>query len=217
MVGGLGDGDARALLLDNVHGPLDAAVCDQIVAESHGNPLALLELPRTWHAAALAGGFGLPDGQPVAGRIEQSYVQRLLQLPSDTRLLVLAAAAEPLGDPVLLHRAPPTLGVDMAAVGAAVERRAARDRRRASSSRTRSSAPPPTAPPPPSDRHRVHRALADATDAATDPDRRAWHRARATPGLDEDVAAELERSASRAQARGGLSRPPPRSCSGPPS
>ena len=113
---GLGDNDARALLLDHVHGPLDAAVCDQIVAESHGNPLALLELPRTWNnPAELAGGFGLPGSQPVAGKIEQSYAQRLLQLPSDTRLLVLVAAAEPLGDPVLLHRAAETLGLDMTA------------------------------------------------------------------------------------------------------
>ena len=97
---GLGDSDARALLLANVPGPLDAAVCDQIIKESHGNPLALLELPRTWNVAGLACGFGLPSGQPVAGRIEQSFARRLQLLPSDTRLLVLAAAAEPLGDPV---------------------------------------------------------------------------------------------------------------------
>ena len=91
----LGDSDARALLLANVPGPLDAAVCDQIIKESHGNPLALLELPRTWNVAGLAGGFGLPGGHPVAGKIEQSYIRRLQLLPSDTRLLVLMAAAEP--------------------------------------------------------------------------------------------------------------------------
>ena len=78
-------------------GPLDSAVCDQIVMESHGNPLALLELPRTWNVACWRGGFGLPRGQPVAGRIEQSYIRRLQLLPSDRELLVLAAAAEPLG------------------------------------------------------------------------------------------------------------------------
>jgi DNA-binding CsgD family transcriptional regulator len=200
---GLGDSDARALLLENVHGPLDAAVCDQIVTESHGNPLALLELPRTWNAADLAGGFGLPDSRPVAGRIEQSYVWRLLQLPSDTQLLVLAAAAEPLGDAVLLHRAAETLGIDMAAadpagdaglleVGGRVE--FAHPLVRSAAYRSAAA----------DDRHRVHRALAEATDAETDPDRRAWHRARATPGPGEEVAAELERSAGRAQARGGL-------------
>jgi DNA-binding CsgD family transcriptional regulator len=144
---GLGDSDARALLLRNVHGPLDAAVCEQIITESHGNPLALLELPRTWRAADLAGGFGLPGSRPIAGKIQQSYGHRLLLLPSETQLLVLAAAAEPLGDPVLIHRAAETLGIDMA-----------------------------------------------AADAETDPDRRAWHRARATPGPDEDVAARTAES-----------------------
>jgi DNA-binding CsgD family transcriptional regulator len=200
---GLGDSDARALLLENVHGPLDAAVCDQIVTESHGNPLALLELPRTWNAADLAGGFGLPDSRPVAGRIEQSYVWRLLQLPSDTQLLVLAAAAEPLGDPVLLHRAAETLGVDMAAADPAVDAGLLEVGGRVEFAHplVRSAAYRSAAA---DDRHRVHRALAEATDAETDPDRRAWHRARATPGPGEEVAAELERSAGRAQARGGL-------------
>jgi predicted ATPase len=94
---GLSDSDARALLLANIAGPIDAAVCDQIVTESHGNPLALLELPRTWKVDELAGGFftGIPSSQPVAGKIEQSYSRRLLELPAETRLLVLAAAAEP--------------------------------------------------------------------------------------------------------------------------
>jgi DNA-binding CsgD family transcriptional regulator len=201
---GLGDSDARALLLANVHGPLDAAVCDQLIAESHGNPLALLELPRTWRAADLAGGFGLPEGQPVASRIEQSYVRRLLMLPSDTRLLVLAAAAEPLGDPVLLHGAAEALGIDMAAAAPAVDAGLLQVRGRVEFAHplVRSAAYRAAAT---DDRYRVHRALANATDAAADPDRRAWHRARATPGPDEDVAAELERSAGRAQSRGGLS------------
>jgi AAA ATPase domain len=120
-VHGLGDSEARALLLENVYGPLDAAVCDQIVTESHGNPLALLELPRSWRAADLAGGFGLPESQPVVSKIEQSYVRRLRLLPSETQLLVLAAAAEPLGDPLLLHRAAETLGLGMAAGDPAVD------------------------------------------------------------------------------------------------
>src|SRR5690242_1615191 len=115
-VHGLGDSDARVLLLDNVPGPLDAAVCEQIVTESHGNPLALLELPRTWNAGDLAGGFGLPGSHPVAGRIERSYARRIERLPVETQLLVRAAAAEPLGDPLLLHRAATILGVDMAAL-----------------------------------------------------------------------------------------------------
>jgi DNA-binding CsgD family transcriptional regulator len=203
FVGELGESDARALLLDKLIGPVDAAICDQIVAESHGNPLALLEFPRTWSAAALAGGFGLPESHPVTGKIEESYVRRLRRLPPDTQLLVLAATAEPLGDPVLLHSAAKTLEIDMSAVDAAVDAGLLMVGRRVEfahplvrSSVYRSAAA--------QDRHRVHRALADATDAETDPDRRAWHRARATSAPDEDVAVELERSAGRAQARGGV-------------
>jgi DNA-binding CsgD family transcriptional regulator len=200
---GLGDSDARALLLEHVYGPLDAAVCDQIVSESRGNPLALLELPRTWNAAALAGGFGLPGSQPVAGKIEQSYARRLRQLPADTRLLVLAAAAEPLGDPVLFHRAAATLGLDLAAVAPAVDAGLLQVGGRVEFAHplVRSAAYRSAAA---ENRHRVHRALAEATDAGTDPDRRAWHLAQATPRPGEEVAAELERSAGRAQARGGV-------------
>ena len=202
-VHGLDDDDARALLLDTVQGPLDAAVCDQIIAESHGNPLALLELPRTWNAAELAGGFGLPGSHPVVGKIEQSYARRLLLLPSDTQLLVLAAAAEPLGDPVLLNRAAESLGLDMAAADSAVDAGLLKLGARVEFAHplVRSAAYRSAVA---ADRHRVHRALAEATDAETDPDRRAWHRAHATPGPNEEVAAELERSAGRAQARGGL-------------
>jgi hypothetical protein len=200
---GLGDSDARALLLENVHGPLDAAVGDQLITESHGNPLALLELPRTWRAAELAGGFGLPGSQPVAGKIEQSYVRRLQLLPSDSRLLVLAAAAEPLGNPVLLRGAAQDLGIDMAAAVPAAEAGLLQVHWRVEFAHplVRSAAYHAAAT---DDRYRVHRALAEATDAEKDPDRRAWHRARAAPGPDEAVAAELERSAGRAQARGGL-------------
>jgi DNA-binding CsgD family transcriptional regulator len=202
-LGGLGDSDARALLLGNLYGPLDAAVGDQIVSESHGNPLALLELPRTWNAADLAGGFGLPGSQPVAGRIEQSYARRLRLLPAHTRLLVLTAAAEPLGDPVLLHRAAATLDLDLAAASPAVDAGLLQVGRRVEFAHplVRSAAYRSAAA---DDRHRVHRALAEATDTETDPDRRAWHLAQATPGPGEEVAAELERSAGRAQARGGV-------------
>jgi DNA-binding CsgD family transcriptional regulator len=202
-VGGLQDADARRLLLGNVHGPLDTAVIDQIIAESHGNPLALLELPRTWRAAGHAGGYGLPDSRPVAGKIEHSYAQRLLLLPPDTQLLVLTAAAEPVGDPALLHRAAIALGIEMAAVASAADAGLLQVRGRVEFAHplVRSAAYHAAAA---TDRHRVHRALAQATDARSDPDRRAWHRARATAGPDEEVAGELERSADRAQGRAGL-------------
>jgi DNA-binding CsgD family transcriptional regulator len=202
-VDGLADPAARALLGASVHGLLDVAVAEQIITESHGNPLALVELPRTWSAAALAGGFGLLEGPPLAGRLEQSYVQRLASLPLETRLLVLVAAAEPLGDPGLFRRAAEILGLDLDAAGAAedagllsVGARVAFSHPlvRAASYRSATT----------SDRHRVHRALAETTDPASDPDRRAWHRAQATPGPDEEVAADLERSAGRARGRGGV-------------
>src|SRR5882672_534946 len=200
---GLDDSDARALLLGNLHGPVDAAVCDQIVNESHGNPLALLELPRTWNAADLAGGFGLPARHPVVSKIEQSYAKRLLLLPPETQLLVLAAAAEPLGDPVLLQRTAEILDVELAASGAAIDAGLldASGRIQFAHPLVRSAAYRSAAA---DDRQRVHRALADATDQERDPDRRAWHRARAATAPDENVAAELERSAGRAQARGGV-------------
>jgi DNA-binding CsgD family transcriptional regulator len=203
LVGALDDKDSRTLLLDNMHGPLDVAVREQIIAECHGNPLALLELPRSWNQAELAGGFGHPASGRVAGKIEESYARRLLQLPSDTRLLVLAGAAEPSGDPLLLQRAAGTLGLDMAAIGPAVDAgllgvgtrvEFAHPLVRSAVYRSAATA----------DRRRVHGALAQATDAGTDPDRRAWHRAEATAGPDEAVATELELSAIRAQARGGV-------------
>ncbi len=202
-IAGLADGDALALLLDSLHGPLDAAVSQRIVAESHGNPLALLELPRSWSVTELAGGFGLPDGLAVTGRIEHIYVRRLHELPSDTQLLVLAAAAEPVGDPLLLHRAAERLEIDMAAAEAAADAGLLTIRARAEFAHplVRSCAYRSATA---HDRHQVHRALAEATDGDVDPDRRAWHRACASPGPDEEVAVDLERSAGRAQARGGV-------------
>ncbi|HEY2657801.1 MAG TPA: AAA family ATPase [Solirubrobacteraceae bacterium] len=200
-VSGLPDGDARALLGAAVRVPLDERVRERLVAETRGNPLALLELPRGLTPAQLAGGFGLPDTLPLSGRIEDSFRTRSAGLPADTQTLLLIAAAEPVGDPVLIWRAAERLGIGVRAaadtggllsigtrvtfrhplVRSAVYRAASADQRQA-----------------------VHRALADATDPEVDPDRRAWHLAQATPALDETVASELERSAGRAQARGGL-------------
>jgi DNA-binding CsgD family transcriptional regulator len=202
-VAGLGAADARALLLSNLKVPFDTTVSDRIVAESHGNPLALLELPRTWNINELAGGFGLPTRQHIAGKIEKSYATRLAALPVSTQLLALTAAAEPLGDPLLLYRAGEILGFDLADSIAAVEAGLLDISRtvRFAHPLARSAAYGSAAD---EDRHRVHRALAEATDSEQDADRRAWHRARGALGPDEEVAAELERSAERAQARGGL-------------
>jgi DNA-binding CsgD family transcriptional regulator/tetratricopeptide (TPR) repeat protein len=200
---GLDDEDARALLATVIPGRLDERVRDRIVAETRGNPLALLELPRGLSAAQLAGGFGLPEPLPLVGRIEESFLRRLHQLPHDTRRLLLVAAAEPTGDPALMWRAATELGV----AGPALEP-AARAGLVDVGSQVRFHHPLVRSAVYRSasdgERRSVHGALAEATDRELEPDRRAWHRAHASQGPDEDVAAELERSAGRAQARGGL-------------
>jgi DNA-binding CsgD family transcriptional regulator len=203
-VGRLEDRDALELLGTVVAGPLDEQVRDRIVAETRGNPLALLELPRLRRTLAeLAGGFGLSDGLALAGRIEQSFTERLAPLPPPTRLLLLVAAAETVGDPVLVWRAAAELGIgpDAAAPAAGAGLIDFGAQVRFGHPLVRSAVKAAAAL---DERQRVHRALAQATDADVDPDRRAWHLAHATAGLDEDVAAELERSAGRARARGGL-------------
>ncbi len=202
-VQGLRGADARALLNSVLTGPLDPRVHDRILAEAAGNPLALVELPRGVTPAELAGGFALPDAMPLSGRIEESFRRRLEVLPDDTRRLLQLAAAEPVGDPVLMWRAAERLGVategaTLAAEAGLVEFGA---RVRFRHPLVRSAAYRSASL---QERHEVHRALAEATDPELDPDRRAWHWAQASPGPDEDVAAELERSAGRAQARGGL-------------
>jgi DNA-binding CsgD family transcriptional regulator len=207
VVEGLRDADALELLGSVVTGPLDERVRERILAETRGNPLALLELPRGHSPAQLAGGFDLPAVSPnvrsLSARIEESFLQRLETLPADSRLLLLVAAAEPVGDPALLWRAAGRLRIAYEALApaetAGLLEVAGRVRFRHPLVR---SAVYRTAPR--ADRQKVHHALADVTEEDVDPDRRAWHRAQAIVGPDEDVAAELVRSAGRAQARGGL-------------
>jgi DNA-binding CsgD family transcriptional regulator len=198
---GLSDADARALLESVIPGRLDERVRDRIVAESGGNPLALLELPHAINAAELAGGFGQPGA--LAGRIEESFLRRIAPLPVVTQRLLLLAAAEPVGDPKLLWRAAGLLGIGTDAAGPAeadgLLTVATRVTFRHPLVRSAVYQAAPTG-----DRRRAHHAIAEATDPGTDPDRRAWHQAQAAAAPDEDIAAELERSASRAFARGGL-------------
>jgi DNA-binding CsgD family transcriptional regulator len=201
-VAGLADDDARSLLDSALAGPLDVRVRDQLVAETRGNPLALLELPRGMTPAQLAGGFGLLVAGRLSGRIEESFRRQLDALGEGPRRLLLVAAADSSGDPLLVWRAAERLGVGPEAASAAgtglVEFGAqVRFRHPLVRSATYRSASE-------KDRQEVHGALAEVTDPRTDPDRRAWHQAQATSGTDEDVAAELDRSAGRAQARGGL-------------
>jgi DNA-binding CsgD family transcriptional regulator/tetratricopeptide (TPR) repeat protein len=202
-VTGLREDYARALLDSVLTGPLDAQVRDLIVAETHGNPLALLELPRGLSPTELAGGFGLPGAAALPSRIEDSFRAQLATLPVPTRTLLLLAAAEPSGDRSLVERAAARLGVPVQAAGPAQEAglleidawiRFRHPLLRAAAYRAAAVA----------DRRAAHGALAAVTDPAANPDRRAWHRAQAADGPDEQVAAELERSADQAAARGGL-------------
>jgi DNA-binding CsgD family transcriptional regulator len=199
----LGRRDARALLESVLAARLDESVLERIIAETGGNPLALLELPRGLTPAQLAGGFGLPAALPLSAGIEQSFTRRLARLPRDTRRLLLLAAAEPVGDPALLSRAARQLGIpESAAHAAESEGLLALDGAVVFRHPLVRSAVYGAAEP--NERREAHRALADASDPQIDPDRRAWHRAQATSAPDEEVATELERSAARAQARGGF-------------
>jgi DNA-binding CsgD family transcriptional regulator len=202
-VGGLADEYAGSLLDSVVPGRLDAPVRDRIVAETRGNPLALMELPRGLTAAQLAGGFERPDTRPLASQIEQNFALRVQALPPDTQRLLLTAAAEPVGDVPLLVRALALLGVPMSAVAPAEAAGlidiAARVRFRHPLVRSAT-----YRAADPADRRAAHQALAEAIDPELDPDRRAWHRAQGADGPDEDVAAELVSSADRAQRRGGM-------------
>ena len=177
VVTGLGDGDARALLDSVISGPVDQRVRDRIVAETRGNPLALLELPRGLSPTELAFGFRLTDTMPLASRIEEGFLRRLEPLPVETRRVLLTAAAEPGGDDALLWRAVGRLGIGHEAAAAAEATglielgprvRFRHPLVRSAAYRSASLL----------DRQDIHRALAEVTDPDLDPDRRAWHGAR---------------------------------------
>ncbi|MFB4313872.1 AAA family ATPase [Actinomadura sp. 21ATH] len=202
-VRGLPKQEAQALLRSVVRFPLDEQVRDRILTETNGNPLALLELPRGLSPTQLAGGFGLVEAQAVPERVEEGFRRRLAALPAETRTLMLVAAAEPTGDPVLIWNAAGRLGVPASAVepaqadGLLEIATWARFRHPLVRSAVYSAASW-------SERRAAHGALAEATDPDSAPDRRAWHRAHAALEADESVAGELERLAGRAQARGGI-------------
>ena len=200
---GLAEADARALLETVIPGRLDTRARDRLLAEARGNPLALLELPHRLSPTQLPGGLGLASPQELPGWIEQSFVQRLEGLPEQARMLLLVAAAEPADDSLLLWRAADRLGIQSSAAEAtqsegllAIDERVRFRHPLVRSAVYRSASP--------QDRRSAHLALAEATDSRADPDRRAWHLASAALGPDEHVAHELELSAGRAQARGGI-------------
>lgn len=202
-VAGLPPEHARELLSAVIPGPMDERVRDRIVAETRGNPLALLELPQDLSYAELSGGFGPPDAQQLTDRIENIFQRRLAPLPAATRRLLLVAAVEPAGDATLVRRAAQRLGiaidtVDPAQFAGLVQ---FHDRITFRHPLVRSAIHGEATP---EERWEAHRALAEVTDPTRDADRRAWHLAQAASGPDDTIAAELEQSAGRAQARGGL-------------
>lgn len=203
LVKGLSDREARALLRSVLPGPWDERVLGRIIAESRGNPLALLELPKMSTPVELAGGFGLPSDQPLRDRIQKAYVRRIAGLPKEARGFLLAAAVDPTGEPALLWRAAERLGINTEAAADSVAAGLVKigDRVRFFHPMVRSAVYWAASP---EERRSMHRALADVTDPAADPDRRAWHAAHGASGPDESVAAELERSAGRAKTRGGV-------------
>ncbi|HEY2597532.1 MAG TPA: AAA family ATPase, partial [Candidatus Dormibacteraeota bacterium] len=202
-VGVLGDLDARALLATVLPDRLDDRVVDRVIAETHGNPLAILELPKGLSPAQLAGGFGLPVAVTLADQIEESYRRRLARLPVESRRLLLIVAADPTGNPEIIWRAADELGIDEEAADA-VEKEGLIEfgERVVFHHPLVRSAVYNTASP--KDRREVHRALGQATDPNFDPDRRVWHFAQATIRPNKGVADELEASAERAQSRGGF-------------
>jgi DNA-binding CsgD family transcriptional regulator len=202
-VGPLGRRDARTLLQSVLPTRVDERVLDRIVVETHGNPLALLELPRGMTPSQLAGGFGLPAAVPLSAQIEEHFVRRVANVPPEARQLLLVAAADPTGDLALVSRAAAGLGIHES-TARALESDGVLDLRSGVVFRHPLARSAVYRAATTDERSAVHRALADATDQETDPDRRAWHRAQATSMPDEDVASELERSAARAQARGGF-------------
>jgi DNA-binding CsgD family transcriptional regulator len=200
---GLPEHDAHRLLASAVTGRLDSRVGDRIIAETRGNPLALLELPARMTAAELAGGFELPTVGELPTHIEGHYVRRIRELPEPTQQLMLVAAAEPLGDPELVLRATRLLEIETSALGPAETAELLEIGKRVQFRHPLVRSAVYRAAPVAS-RQRVHEVLAQVSHSDADADRRAWHRALATTSPDEDVAAELEASAGRAQARGGV-------------
>jgi DNA-binding CsgD family transcriptional regulator len=200
---GLSDGDARELLDSVMLGAIDPRVRDRIVAETRGIPLAILEVPRSVSATELAGGFWISGKRSSAAAIEAGFIERIRSLPDPTQQLLLLAAAEPVGDAALFLRAAAQLGIPVDALAPAEAAGLIEfgPRMRFHHPLMRSAAYRAAEL---TERRVIHRALADATDPQTDPDRRAWHAASAAAGPDDAVAAELEASASRAQSRGGI-------------
>jgi DNA-binding CsgD family transcriptional regulator len=199
---GLDEASARALLSARLERSPAPAVAERLVAETRGNPLALLELPRELNAGQLDGSTPLPAQLHLSAHVEQAFLDRCLRLPRQVQLVLLLAAADDTGDAEVLRRAAAGLGAGDDAVQAAVESGLLRSSGESMTVRhplVRSAVYQAAAT---ADRRRAHLALADALDGAGDPDRTTWHQAAAAEGPDEDLVAALEDVGSRALRRG---------------
>jgi hypothetical protein len=203
-VEGLGEADGIALLRQVVSGPLDIGVAKRIVFETAGCPMAIRELAGGLSSEQLAGGGWLPEPLPVSVHLETHFLQQIRVLPPATQTFLLLAAAEPSDDPAMLIDAAAALGLPPDAAepaqteGLITLRPRVRFRHPLIRSAVYGHAPA-------AERRRVHAALAGLLTAERDEDRRAWHRAAAVLGPDEEVAAELQKAAARTRQRGGLS------------
>ncbi|MEU9352488.1 AAA family ATPase [Streptomyces griseoloalbus] len=198
-VGPLGDRDARELLDSTVRAPLDRRVRERVLTEAHGNPLALLHLPR-WIGPTEMAARSTDGGRGGPKRLEESFRIRLSQLPTDTQLLLLLAAAEPDGNPLVVRRAAARLAIGPDALAVA-ESAGILDTSTRMSFRHPLLRSMVYAAASSTERRRVHAALAECCDTGQDPDRHAWHLGQAAAGFDEEVAGRLEEAARRA-ARG---------------
>jgi len=198
----LDSGSARDLLLERAHATVASDVATRLVTETAGLPLAIIEVALALTEDQLTGRASLPDELPFGSRLELHFRAQAEALGADARLLLLVAAAEPTGDPAPVRAAAAALGVapfadeDVMRSGLLALDQGVSFRHPLVRSAVYASAAP-------FDRRRAHQALADAIDAHVHPDLRAWHRAAATVGPDENVASELSASADAARVRGG--------------
>lgn len=199
----LSPAEARQLIDRVLPGPIDDEVRARIVSETEGSPVALAGVLGQVKPGEFAGGFGSPSAIPSAPGMDGSFLHRLERLSEDARLVLLVAAAEPLGSPGLLWRATDALGVPAAVVDGVQEAGLLRLGAivRFQHPGLRSAVYEAAGL---SQRRRAHRALAEVTDPVEDADRLAWHLGAATSDPEEGVAEALERSADAARAKGGL-------------
>ena len=200
---GLDATSVRALLAENAKGVVAAEVTDRLLAETGGNPLALVELPTGLSDAQLAGSVPLPSQLMLTAGVERVFLDRSRRLTAAAQTLMLIAVADDTGQLATVQRAAAILRVPPDSVpeaersglivisGDTVTIRHPLVRSAVYQAATAN------------ERREVHRALADALDSLEDSDRATWHRAAAADGPDDVLVAALDQVGARAERRGG--------------